>query len=203
MARASRPEEIKKSVVYLESFCTDNSIDYCSPYQIQAELERGAFKIVRPGADKIEISFFPGGIETHLIILVAPILLFASVFVQTSQYYRRTVLLRDISRDPDWRAQRDIPWLMTNMRVFDKLPGLLPPLFGVIVQVLFVVGLVMPVIAQIRVLVFSCARFLGDSLHWGWPAVHLCAFLVTAADVGSILNDEFLVSRKRPSRVGS
>ena len=203
LARASRPEKIEKAVVYLQSFCTDNSVDYCSPYQIQAELDRGAFKIVGPDAEKIEISFFPGGIETHLIILVAPLLLFASVFVQTSQYYRRAVLLSDISGDPDWRAQRDIPWLMTNMRVFEKLPGLLPPFFGVIVQVLFVVGLVMPVIAQIRVLVFSCVRFLGDSLHWGWSAVHFCAFLLTATAVGSILNDEFLVTRERPSKVGS
>ena len=204
LARGSRREEIGEAVVYLDAFCTDNNIDYCSPYRVQAELDRGAFNIIRPvDADKVEISFFPGGIETHLIILAAPLLLFASAFVQTSQYYRRVVLLSDISRDPDWRRERDIPWLMTNMRVFEDLPGMLPPLFGIIVQVLFVTGLVMPVIAQICVLVFSCARFLGDSLHCGWPAVHFCAFLVTATAVGSILNDEFLVKREQPSRVGS
>lgn len=203
-ARDGRPKEIKEAVVYLESFCTDNSIDYCSPYRIQAELDRGAFKIVGPtDTEKIELSFFPGGIETRLIILVAPLFLFASVFVQTSQYYRRAVLLSDISRDVDWRARRDIPWLMTNMRVFDGLPGLLPPLFGIIVQFLFVTGLVVPVVAQICALVFSCAGFLGGSVHWGWPAIHFVAFLVTAAAVGSILKDEFLVRREQPSRVGS
>ncbi len=192
-ARASRPEEVISAVVYLESFCSDNSIDYCSPYRIQAELDRGAFTIVSPAdAEKIEISFFPGGIETHLIILVAPLLLFASVLLQTSQYYRRALLLSDISHDPGWSAQWDIPWLMTNIRVFEGRQGLLFPMFSLVVKVLFVAGLVMPAIAQIRVLVFSCTQFLSNSLHWGWPAVHFCASFVTATAVGCILNDELV-----------
>ena len=191
-ARRTKLSELKRSVAYLEKFCEDNEIQSCTSYQISAELDRGSFKIdTQSQVEKIEISFFPGGLETQVFVLVSPFLLFGSIFVAASQYYRRLALLAEISKDPDWRWERDVPWLMTNIRSFSVLPPVLRLAYSIAGACLFVTGLMLPVIAQSLSLKHSLTRSEAEIISWGWPVGHGLALAMSGFVILLMISHEF------------
>lgn len=191
-ARDKSLQEIKSSSVFLESFCRDNDVDNCSFYEILAELDRGAFKIGRADkSEKIEISFFPGGLETQVFLLVSPFLLFGSVFIGASQYYRRLAILVEVSKDPDWKVERDTPWLMTNRHTFSVLPNALSITCSLVAATLIITGLLMPVVAQSLSFSLALDHAQAGATNWGWTFAHLAALASTGIVTLLMINNEF------------
>jgi len=189
-------QQIVRAADYLDSFCKDNDILFCSHNAIRNAFDRGALKLLQPDeAEKIQVSIFPTGLETGILIKCTPIVLFASFFFFISQHRRRVVTLRAVDIG-EHRWLLDAPWLWAAAVgvAKDDDPGMWPLLRWTVLTIAFV-SILIQVLVQFLTSWFAFEQWQLGIWSAFWWAAALLSGVLTLLGVAYIVREELRLRR--------
>jgi hypothetical protein len=192
--RARAQSGIAATTERLIAFCEANKIEDSSPNGITRALSSGSLLLAPDaGAERIEISFLPTGIERRLLIALAPVvtLLLYLIYLSHEARYRATLRAMVKTTDGSPAELLEAGWLRTNLRflrIHER--GLGGQLLYVGLAVAYAGGEAILLVSQVLCLSYLRGRQVGVGMTTAYSVAVVCSVvtgLILTGRAGLIL----------------